>query len=85
MSGIKGAIGHLLAASGAVELGATLLSLHHQVVPPTLNLDSPDPECRFDCVPNQARAAAVTVRADGEPGDRGTENAAMVIRRGGTH
>jgi 3-oxoacyl-[acyl-carrier-protein] synthase II len=80
VSGIKGAIGHLLAASGAVELGATLLTLRHQVVPPTLNLESPDPECHFDCVPKVARAAKVTVALVANRGIGG-QNAALVVRR----
>lgn len=80
VSGIKGAIGHLLAASGAVELGATLLSLCHQVVPPTLNLHAPDPECHFDCVPNQARPAAVNIALTINRGIGG-QNAAMALRR----
>ena len=83
VSGIKGAIGHLLAASGAVELGAALLSLKHQLVPPTLNLDAPDPECHFDCVPNQARPAAVSIALTINRGIGG-QNAAMVLRRADT-
>ncbi len=80
VSGIKGAIGHLLAASGAVELGATLLSLCHQLIPPTLNLQSPDAECHFDCVPNQARPASVDIALAMNRGIGG-QNAAIALRR----
>lgn len=44
VSSIKGAIGHLLGASGSIEILATMLSLHHQIVPPTINLEN----CAFD-------------------------------------
>ncbi|MFB3881400.1 MAG: beta-ketoacyl synthase [Armatimonadota bacterium] len=80
VSGIKGAIGHLLAAAGAVEFGATVLAVKHQLAPPTLNLDAPDPECHFDCVPNQARATPVKIALTVNRGIGG-QNAAVVLRR----
>jgi len=55
-SGIKGSVGHLLGAAGSVELAVTALSLHHQTVPPTVNLVEPDPQCRLDLVRDQARS-----------------------------
>lgn len=54
-SSLKGAIGHLLGAAGSVELAATVLALRDQRLPPTLHLDDPDPECRLDYTPHQAR------------------------------
>jgi nodulation protein E len=47
--------GHAMGASGAIELAATLLALEHQVVPPTANYTTPDPECDLDVTPNQAK------------------------------
>ena len=52
-------IGHLLGASGGVELIATVLSIKHGVVHPTINLDTPDPACDLDYVPNVARKMPV--------------------------
>jgi 3-oxoacyl-[acyl-carrier-protein] synthase II len=82
VSGIKGALGHMLAASGAVEFAATALALHHQTVPPTLNLTEPDADCHFDCVPATARsadaAAALTVSRG-----IGGQNASMALSRAG--
>ena len=55
MSSNKSMIGHLLGASGAVEFIATVLTLKHRIVPPTINHEVPDPDCDIDCVPNTAR------------------------------
>jgi 3-oxoacyl-[acyl-carrier-protein] synthase II len=59
ISSTKSQVGHLLGASGAVEAVATLLALKEQVVPPTINYVTPDPECDLDYVPNQARETRV--------------------------
>jgi len=55
VSSTKSMIGHCLGAAGAVEAAATVLALHDQFVPPTIHLDTPDPECDLDYVPNQSR------------------------------
>ena len=55
VSGTKSMHGHLLGAAGAIEAILTVLSLYHQVLLPTINLQQPDPECRLDYVPNAAR------------------------------
>jgi 3-oxoacyl-[acyl-carrier-protein] synthase II len=60
-SSTKSMHGHLLAGAGAIEAAATVLALRRQRLPPTINHDTPDPECDIDCVPNRARpSAAVT-------------------------
>ena len=62
MSSTKALHGHLLGASAAVELLATLIALNDGVLAPTVNLDAPDPECDLDYVANRARTG-VNVRA----------------------
>lgn len=53
--------GHLLSAAGGIEVVATVLALHHGVIPPTTNYDAPDPECDLDYNPNRARQTEVRV------------------------
>jgi 3-oxoacyl-[acyl-carrier-protein] synthase II len=57
VSSTKSMIGHLMAASGAVEFVATALSVHHGMVPPTIHYENPDPECPLDYVPGGPEAA----------------------------
>ncbi|MDH3583646.1 MAG: beta-ketoacyl-[acyl-carrier-protein] synthase family protein [Phycisphaerae bacterium] len=61
VSSIKSMMGHLIAAAGVVELIACVLAIRDQKVPPTINLDQPDPECDLDYVPNQSRPAELGV------------------------
>jgi 3-oxoacyl-[acyl-carrier-protein] synthase II len=58
ISATKASTGHLLGASGSVELIFTVLALRHQFVPPTATLEQPDPECPLDYTPRNGRAAA---------------------------
>lgn len=59
VSSTKSQLGHLLGASGGVEFVISILSMMHQLVPPTINLENQDPECDLDFVPNQARQVAL--------------------------
>jgi len=61
VSSTKSMHGHLLGAAGAVEGIATVLALHHGILPPTINYEVPDPECTLDYVPNVARKTQVEV------------------------
>jgi len=57
VSSIKGVLGHPFGASGAFQVAAAAMALREQLIPPTHNLEHPDPECDLDCVPGEARAA----------------------------
>ena len=59
VSSTKSMHGHALGAAGALEAIATVLALHHGILPPTANFTEPDPECDLDYIPNQARAVQV--------------------------
>jgi nodulation protein E len=58
-SSTKGVLGHSFGATGALELAATALALHAQIMPPTANFEEFDPECALDCIPNTARQAPI--------------------------
>ncbi len=59
ISSTKSMHGHALGAAGAIEAVATVLALHHRLLPPTANFTEPDPQCQIDVVPNAARPAEV--------------------------
>lgn len=80
MSANKSLIGHAMAAAGALEAVATVLTLRHGVIPPTANLDHPDPEIPFDCVPHTARPASVRVAMSNSFGFGG-QNVSLIFRR----
>jgi len=80
ISSQKSMIGHLIGASGAVEAAATALSLQRGVVPPTINLATPDPECDLDYVPNTSREMPLASALSNSFGFGG-QNASLVMTR----
>jgi 3-oxoacyl-[acyl-carrier-protein] synthase II len=80
VSSTKSMTGHLLGAAGGLEAGITALAVHHQVAPPTINLDAPDAECDLDYVPNVKRPLAITYALSNSFGFGGT-NAALLFKR----
>lgn len=82
VSSVKSMTGHLLGAAGGVESVATVLTIYHGLIPPTINYDEPDPGCDLDYVPNKARQAEVRVALTNSFGFGGT-NATLVFKQYG--
>jgi 3-oxoacyl-[acyl-carrier-protein] synthase II len=80
VSSTKGATGHCLGAAGAVEAIFTTLAIRDGILPPTINLEEPDPECDLDYIPNEARKADIRVAASNSFGFGG-HNACLVFAR----
>ncbi len=80
VSSTKSMIGHLLGAAGGVEAVITVLSIYHDSVPPTINLDNPDPECDLDYVPHTSRRMSVDCALTNSFGFGGT-NACLVLKK----
>jgi 3-oxoacyl-[acyl-carrier-protein] synthase II len=80
ISSTKGATGHCLGASGAIEAIACTLAVQRDVVPPTINYDVPDPECDLDYIPNEAREWKTDIALSNNFGFGG-HNACLVIRK----
>ncbi len=80
VSSTKSMTGHLLGAAGGLEAGITALAVHHQIAPPTINLDHPDPLCDLDYVPKQSRPLNIDYALSNSFGFGGT-NAALLFKR----
>ncbi len=80
VSSTKSMTGHLLGAAGGIEAVFSILALKHGILPPTINLDEPDPECDLDYVPNQSRECSLDVAISNAFGFGGV-NACLVFRR----
>lgn len=80
ISSTKSMTGHLLGAAGGLEAGISALAIRHQVLPPTINLENPDPDCDLDYVPNESRKLSVDYALSNSFGFGGT-NASLVFKR----
>jgi 3-oxoacyl-[acyl-carrier-protein] synthase II len=80
MSSIKSMLGHTMGAASAIEAAACALAVHHDALPPTINYETPDPECDLDYVPNEARSARVDVAMNNAYAFGG-QNASVIFRK----
>jgi 3-oxoacyl-[acyl-carrier-protein] synthase II len=80
ISSIKSMMGHLIAAAGAVETICCVLALRDQLLPPTMNLENPDPACDLDYIPNKSRAAKVDVVMSNKYGFGG-QNDTIILKK----
>ena len=80
VSSTKSMTGHLLGAAGGIEAVFSILALFHGMLPPTINLDSPDQACDLDYIPNKARSVAIQVALSNSFGFGGV-NACLIFKR----
>jgi len=80
VSSIKSMLGHTMGAASALEAIACSLTVKNNVIPPTINYETPDPECDIDCVPNQAREQEVNIALNNSYAFGGN-NASLVLRK----
>jgi 3-oxoacyl-[acyl-carrier-protein] synthase II len=80
MSGLKSQIGHAQGACGSASLAATLIAMEHGKIPPTINLDHPDPECDLDYVPDVGRKVQIEHAICNCVGF-GSKNSALVLKK----
>jgi 3-oxoacyl-[acyl-carrier-protein] synthase II len=81
VSSTKSMHGHLMGATGAAEFMAAVLALHHNAIPPTINLHEPDPECDLDYVPNQGRSGIKLDAVMSNSFAFGGSNAVLIAKR----
>ncbi|MFA6078759.1 MAG: beta-ketoacyl-[acyl-carrier-protein] synthase family protein [Candidatus Omnitrophota bacterium] len=80
MSSIKSMLGHTMGAASAIEAAACCMAIEKNVVPPTINHETPDPECDIDCVPNSAKSRNVNVALNNSSAFGGN-NACLVLKK----
>lgn len=80
VSSTKSMTGHLLGAAGGIEAVFSILAIHHGILPPTINLDNPDPACDLDYIPNQARTVPVKAALSNSFGFGGV-NACLIFKK----
>jgi 3-oxoacyl-[acyl-carrier-protein] synthase II len=80
MSSTKSMTGHLLGAAGGLEAGITALAIKHQIAPPTINLDHPDPACDLDYVPHKPKPLAIKYALSNSFGFGGT-NGTLLMKK----
>ena len=80
ISSTKSTTGHMMGAAGAVELVSVALALEKRIIPPTINYETPDPDCDLDYVPNTPRAGKIEVAASNSLGFGG-HNATIIVKR----
>jgi 3-oxoacyl-[acyl-carrier-protein] synthase II len=80
MSSTKSMTGHLLGAAGGLEAGITALAIRHQIAPPTINLENPDPACDLDYVANKPRPMAIRYALSNSFGFGGT-NGTLLMKK----
>ena len=83
VSSTKSLIGHTMAGAGSVEAAATILALQHELLPPTANLETVDPEVAFDCLPRTARPARISAALSNSFGFGG-QNVSLIFARDGS-
>ncbi|HEX9059366.1 MAG TPA: beta-ketoacyl-[acyl-carrier-protein] synthase II, partial [Clostridia bacterium] len=76
----KSMLGHTMGAASAIEAIACALAVKNDVIPPTINYETPDPECDIDCVPNHSRKHAVTIALNNSYAFGGN-NACLVLKK----
>ncbi len=80
ISSTKSMTGHTLGAAGAVEAVISIMAIQTGIIPPTINLHNPDPECDLDYVPNEARKATVNIAMSNSMGFGG-HNTCLIFKR----